>query len=133
MQRFYDKVEVADSGCHLWTAYVMPNGYGTFKFEGRMVMAHRFAYELEVGSIPNGLQIDHLCRIRNCVNTSHLEPVTHKENHIRAAGKHCKFGHPRISENIQWVMENGKRRPRCKPCANRRCREFYHEHKVLVS
>lgn len=85
--RFWDKVERSE-GCWLWTAVVTGQGYGNFwakrQDEHVWVSAHRFAYELMVGPIPEGLQIDHLCRIRACVNPDHLEPVTAAENTRRA-------------------------------------------------
>lgn len=71
-------------GCWLWTGALSDDGYGQFQLGCRRVIAHRFAYELCVGPIPDGLHIDHVyangCRYRNCVNPNHLEPVTPKEN-----------------------------------------------------
>lgn len=71
-------------GCWLWAGAVEANGYGVFVLPNRNVKAHRFSYELNVGPIPEGLQIDHVyangCRHRNCVNPAHLEPVTAQEN-----------------------------------------------------
>lgn len=81
--RFWTKVAITPS-CWLWLAATNQNGYGTFSHESRPCKAHRFAYELLVGPIPEGLVLDHLCRVRNCVNPSHLEPVTQVENLRRA-------------------------------------------------
>ena len=79
--RFWPKV--AESGdCWVWTAFRMPNGYGQFDKQ----YAHRWAYEHLRGEIPEGLELDHLCRVRHCVNPWHLEPVTHAENHRRRRG-----------------------------------------------
>jgi len=76
-----------NSGCWLWIGPVAPNGYGHYRPHGhgrpRMVAAHRALYELEKGAIPPGLQIDHLCRVRSCVNPAHLEAVTASENQRR--------------------------------------------------
>ena len=83
---FRTKVTVCDCGCWLWSEKRLDHaGYGQFKFNGRNMPAHRFAYERLVGPIPEGLHLDHLCdRHRNCVNPSHLEPVSPSENAIRA-------------------------------------------------
>lgn len=102
--RFWAKVDKeGPGGCWLWAAYVNPDGYGEFwPTTDRHVGAHRYSYELNVGPIPEGLHIDHLCRVRNCVNPAHLEPVTCRENLLRgdtfqaanAAKTHCPQGHP---------------------------------------
>ena len=70
--------------CLLWTAGKIPEGYGQFWFNKKQIKAHRFIYEFFNGTIPKGLHLDHLCRIRNCVNLLHLEPVTPKENNNRS-------------------------------------------------
>jgi hypothetical protein len=84
-------------------------GYGAFMVGGRNVRVHRWAYETLVGPIPDGLVIDHLCRVRNCVNPDHLEPVTHRENIRRGeAGAwnrvktHCPQGHEYTPENTRY-------------------------------
>ena len=108
MTRFWLKVEKTET-CWLWTAGRVWNGYGQFKVAGRHVYAHRFAYELLVGPIPEGLTIDHLCRVRHCVNPAHLEPVTSRENTLRgdtpaarnAAKTHCPQGHPLEAGNLR--------------------------------
>ena len=85
-ERFWFKVNKTDT-CWLWTGALRGDGYGKFHVKRKWVYAHRFAYELLVGPIPDGLELDHLCRIRNCVRPSHLEPVTHQENMQRAIDK----------------------------------------------
>lgn len=100
--RFWRYVNKTDT-CWLWTGSAS-RGYGAFTVSvGRTgVSAYRYAYELLVGPIPNGLELDHLCRVRQCVNPAHLEPVTHRENLMRgatiiakhAAQTHCLHGHP---------------------------------------
>jgi hypothetical protein len=82
-ERFARRVEKLD-GCWIWTGATVANGYGVMHVwrDGRntSIRAHRFAYELLVGAIPDGHQLDHLCGVRRCVNPAHLEPVTAREN-----------------------------------------------------
>lgn len=77
-------IVVDDCGCWRWTGQKNRFGYGqlTVNRDGksRCLGAHRFSYEAHVGPIPEGLEIDHLCRVRDCVNPEHLEPVTRAEN-----------------------------------------------------
>lgn len=80
-ERFWAKVDVGV--CWLWTGSTNGNSYGRFSLDGRMVPAHRWAYEALVGPIPPGLQIDHLCRVPLCVNPDHLEPVSQADNKRR--------------------------------------------------
>lgn len=76
--RFWDKVE---KGPHCWTwTGGTSRGYGKFKHAGKMASAHRIAYEYLVAAIPTGMQIDHTCHIRSCVNPNHLRVVTAKQN-----------------------------------------------------
>lgn len=84
--RLLDKVEIDPvAGCWLWTAAKNNGGYGMFTFTtGWRRSAHRVSYETFVGPIPDGLQLDHLCRVRHCVNPDHLEPVTAAENTRRS-------------------------------------------------
>lgn len=110
VDRFWAKVEKGD-GCWLWTGNVAGGGYGRF-YPGKpgpvSIAAHRFAYEVEVGPIPDGLVLDHTCRVRLCVNPAHLDAVTQRENVIRSEGliadqlrqTHCKRGHPLSGSNL---------------------------------
>lgn len=123
-ERFWAKVSRPSSpdACWEWTGTRGPDGYGQVargrRSEG-LAAAHRIAYELEVGPIPEGLQLDHLCRNRACVRPDHLEPVTQQENIRRgqggacwAAKTHCLQGHPYSGENL--VRIDGRRR--CRTC-----------------
>jgi hypothetical protein len=104
-----------NSGCWLWTGYALKTGYGTSTSDGRSKLVHRQAYEIAVGPIPDGLHIDHLCRVRSCVNPKHLEPVTAAEN-VRRSAAHktaCVHGHPYDEENTRW--HNGIHRE-CRAC-----------------
>lgn len=80
-ERFWSKVgRGAPDECWLWQAGCFVNGYGQFDREGSNQLAHRVAYDFTHGSIPTGLTVDHLCRVRLCVNPAHLEAVTIQEN-----------------------------------------------------
>ena len=119
--------------CWLWTASLDGRGYGQFTLDSgpppTLVRAHRFAYEQTVGPIPEGLELDHLCRVRRCVNPAHLEPVTRRENMRRGEGRaadqarrtHCIRGHPLAGENL-YVTTDGARQCRTCRSASRRVR-----------
>jgi hypothetical protein len=104
--RFWDLVEKTDT-CWTWIGSRNVSGYGKFwTDDGRTVRPHRWAYEQEVGPIPVGLQLDHLCKNRACVRPDHLEPVTGKvntERGSRATATHCKHGHEFTPENTYIV------------------------------
>lgn len=127
--RFWPKVDKTDD-CWLWTGALNSTGYGYIaRTSNRMVPAHRIAYELLVGPIPDGLTLDHLCRVRNCVNPSHLEPVTMRENTLRGSAPpainarrtHCVNGHEFTPENT-YVGTTGRE---CRACNRLRARERY--------
>ena len=126
--RFWAKVEFTGF-CWLWTA-TLREGYGRFQLGKRqLVDAHRLAYEWLVHVIPPGLQIDHLCRIRNCVNPDHLEPVTQPVNYWRSpavAGRktHCPKGHPYSGDNLYILPGSGGRV--CRECTRAGARRRYH-------
>ena len=128
-KRFWAKVQKTET-CWLWTASTKKVGYGWFKLNEKQVAAHRFAYELLVGPIPAGLDLDHLCNVRNCVNPEHLEPVTKAENNRRQVPrrKTCKHGHPYGTDNY-WMVSagHGRRARRCKTCASIRRKQRYVE------
>ncbi len=109
------------AGCWNWTGYKF-DGYGRLRFRGfRTQKAHRIIYELLRGPIEPGLELDHLCKNRSCVNPKHLEPVEKIENlrrsptvgTVNAAKTHCNAGHEFTAENT--YMEDGRKR-RCRKC-----------------
>lgn len=95
-------IAFAESGCWIWLKKSESNGYGRFCANRRNILAHRAAYEIFTGPIPDGYQVDHLCRVRRCVNPAHLEAVTQTENIHRSDAPTivnwradvCKYGHP---------------------------------------
>jgi hypothetical protein len=118
-ERISTKIAVDPNGCWLWTG-AKTRGYGSASFDGRRYRAHRLTYELLVGPIPEGLTLDHLCRVTACVNPAHLEPVTQKENIRRGetgenmrSKTHCPMGHP-FDEKNTYLDPKGHRR--CREC-----------------
>ncbi|MGD6762068.1 HNH endonuclease signature motif containing protein [Streptomyces sp. BH097] len=121
----------APGPCHLWTggarskrphdAGQFGEFYGTFRIDGRIARAHRYAYEQAHGPVPDGLEVDHRCRRRNCVNAAHLEAVDHRTNTLRSTGPtaansaktHCPAGHPYDAANT--YVNRGSRT--CRTCA----------------
>lgn len=85
VERIAQQSQPSDTGCWIWKGVLQTNGYGSIHYQGKTRRAHRVSYEAHVGLIPPGMQIDHLCRVRACVNPQHLEPVTAAENQRRAA------------------------------------------------
>ncbi len=116
-ETFWAKVfHAPKTGCWEWTGAIQSSGYGSFGVNKSGRLAHRLSYESMRGPIPEGLQIDHLCKNKVCVNPWHLEPVTHQENQARtdrATKTHCKHGHPLSGANLG---KTGRGYRRCMTC-----------------
>ena len=125
--RFWGQVNKTET-CWLWMGRLTKKGYGgRIGHLGKHYYPHQLAYIVEVGPIPDGLVIDHLCRVRSCVNPAHLEPVTAEENTRRGAearwSEPCPNGH---DPSFRGVQPNGK--ARCSECEREGGRRYYERH-----
>ncbi|MEU6397826.1 HNH endonuclease signature motif containing protein [Streptomyces cinnamoneus] len=128
-ERLFSKVD-ATGICWLWTGAINRGGYGAIskgRREGAAIV-HRVVWELLVGPIPNGADLDHLCRVRACCNPDHLEPVTRVTNVARGSRRagaprrtHCKRGHAFTPENS---IPNGPNGRSCRICTNEANRRY---------
>lgn len=117
--------------CWLWNGDKNHAGYGRFSIKRKKYLAHRVSFRVSGNEIKEDMVLDHLCRVRNCVNPAHLEQVTHRENTLRgdggwatgrtyAARTHCPNGHEYVPENV--YSARGMRE--CKVCRNTAAREY---------
>lgn len=121
--------------CWPWQGSINPNkrqGYGIARRDGKLTYAHRLVWEWERGPIPEGMEIDHLCRNRVCVNPDHLEAVTTHENMIRMLeyirSMPCKYGHPASERKVLFrrsESRSDKFNTYCGACNRERCRFRY--------
>jgi hypothetical protein len=135
LERFEDKfIPEPNSGCWIWLAcFSKKTGYGRLGWNGSVTSAHQVSYQLHKGRIPQGLEIDHLCRNRICVNPEHLEAVTHQVNMLRGATvvaahvakTNCPKGHPYSAENTEYFRNMRY----CKECRRVRQRLAYRRRK----
>lgn len=125
------------SQCWDWLGARNSKGYGSVtNGRGGSMLAHRAAYELIVGAIPEGLTVDHLCFNKPCVNTDHMEPVTAEENSRRAAARitHCKSGHPLSGANMRIKRRrDGSSQRECITCARGYSRAHRLRQKLLMA
>lgn len=121
--RVWPKVRESEDGCWLWTGTRTAGGYGKVSVNGRATPVHRWVYEEMVAPIPAGLDLDHLCRVRACVNPAHLEPVTRSVNISRGVTRRdwiqCIRGH--AFDEANTVLRRDGRRD-CRTCARERAR-----------
>lgn len=123
-ERFWSKVDKdGPNGCWVWTAGKTGWGYGAFKIAGKQRPAHIVSYELVVGPVPTGLELDHLCEVISCVNPEHLEAVDHRTNMLRTATTgaavnsqktHCVHGHQFDAVNTYWRADGSRECRRCR-------------------
>ncbi len=122
MDRLRARSSVSQSGCHIWLGAKV-YGYGQISVNRKTRRVHRVAYEILVGPIPEGMQIDHKCKTRACWNPNHLQVVTARENTLLSdapsawnlAKTHCHKGHPFAGDNL-GLREDGTRY--CRTCNN---------------
>jgi hypothetical protein len=122
------------SGCWIWGGATDGGGYGVYREKGvkQLIKAHRYCYQLLKGKITSGLDLDHKCRNRCCVNPDHLEPVTRSVNIKRGYQAHptefCKYGHPLSGDNMR--IRTGKfGRKICVTCQRRMGLAYYYRTK----
>lgn len=122
-ERFWSKVEKTET-CWLWKASLNRKGYAQFFPQpGKLVEGHRWAWISANGSVPDGLELDHLCKVKHCVNPVHLEAVTHAENMRRWLSliTHCPQGHPYDEVNTYVTKANVRH---CRQCHRDQSREY---------
>lgn len=131
---FFGKVKKS-SGCWKWLAHKTKDGYGQFAIDRKAYFAHRVAYTLLKGKIPNGLHIDHLCRHPWCVNPSHMEAVSLVTNTMRgnlgkvqrerhAKRTTCPKGHAKIGDNLVVYQKGGYQCRGCRTCKREELRRW---------
>ena len=132
-ERIALKIQIDESGCWRWVSVKNSRGYGRVWFDGKYRLTHRVVYSMLIGEIQAGLSLDHKCRVVDCCNPEHLEPVTHRENvrrgigptAINAAKNHCPKGHLLTDGNL--VAAQLKRNQRsCATCN----REYQRAHRA---
>jgi hypothetical protein len=139
LKRLSEKYKVDADGCWVW--FGAKGGkhkwvYGIMLYKKKMTPAHRIAYEELRGPIPEGLDLDHLCRNTLCVNPWHCEPVTHQENirrgyDLKPHKTHCIHGHALTAENVYVKTRKGRDSWECRTCRARQCAVNYSKRKKV--
>src|SRR5438105_5298167 len=130
------RLVVQENGCCIWPG-ARSTGYGYVKWMNKNRLVHRLLYEHFIGSVPKGLELDHLCRNRACANFAHLEPVTRRENVLRGESRqavnarrtHCINGHLLDEKNTHYY---GPGHRQCRQCHNRVANACYHRKRAAL-
>ena len=129
---FGNSMPITECGCWAWMGVITKEGYGRLAIMGKNKLAHRVSYELVCGPIPEELELDHLCRVRSCINPRHLEPVTRKVNAQRGisgrmlaarhrAITHCPAGHAYAGYNVRINLAGARE---CRACHREHQRKY---------
>lgn len=131
---------VDDHGCWLWQGPTNDKGYGVTNYNKIHTKAHQLTYRLQIGPVPEGLELDHTCRVRKCCNPLHMEAITHAENvkrgllHTVSGNKpkptSCPKGHPYEGYNLYFDPKGGMR---CRQCGNEKNLARYHKAKTEIN
>jgi hypothetical protein len=131
--RFISHINQMPHGCWIWKGSPDRCGYGQMRLNGKRPMAHNISWWMFVGEIPKDKEIDHICEVRLCVNPTHLQALTHKENVNKGKGlgavntrkTHCKQGHPLSGDNLRYDKGRYGMRRNCKTCQKKWHAEYY--------
>ncbi len=139
--RFLVKIEKqpGPDGCWLWTARVNDDGYGEFRAFAKNVKAHFYSFVIYKGPVPQGLEIDHECKRRNCVNPRHLRAIPHAKNvirgeeHYKRQQTHCQRGHEFTAANTGYNREKRYCRACSNAAQNARKRKYREARQCIIS
>lgn len=132
--RFMARVEISSNNCWNWCGPLNKGGYGLSSIDGKRTLAHRAFWLFDQGPIPDGMDLDHLCRNRNCINPAHMEIVTRSVNLRRGfEARGCKNGHPFNGDDFSIVnRSDGSTERRCKICHRARNKKEKRKKKSML-